>query len=98
MLRLARLVGFCVLGITTGGAGRAAEKDSEDARLATFFKKYLDEEFRHRPMEATRLGDHRFDHRLDDLSSKARAASTARTRTALAALPRQVDVKKLSPS
>ena len=99
MKRLATLVGLCVLGIATGEGGRAAERDGgEDARLTTFFKKYLDEEFRHRPMEATRLGDHRFDHRLDDLSPKARAATTARTRTALADLPRQIDVKKLSPS
>src|SRR3954449_13068655 len=99
MKRLAKLVGLCVLGITMGGRGRAAERDDrEDARLTTFFKKYLDEEFRHRPMEATRLGDHRFDHLLDDLSPKARAATTARTRTALADLPRQIDVKKLSPS
>jgi uncharacterized protein (DUF885 family) len=81
------------------GRGLTAEKEgSEDARLTAFFKKYLDEEFRHRPMEATRLGDHRFDDRLDDLSPKARAATTTRTRKALAALPRQVDVKKLSPS
>src|SRR5436305_2124005 len=78
--------------------GPARADNPEDARLNAYFKKYLDEEFRHRPMEATRLGDHRFDHRLDDLSPKARAATTARTRTALAALPRQVDVKKLSPS
>ena len=37
--------------------------DSEDARLASFFKNYLDELFRLRPCTATRLGDHRFEDR-----------------------------------
>src|SRR5262245_28475240 len=98
MKRLAALAGLCVLGLAAGG-GQGAEKDGgEDARLTAFFKKYLDEEFRHRPMEATRLGDHRFDHLLDDVSPKARASTTERTRKALAELPRQIDAKKLSPS
>src|SRR5262245_41108885 len=96
MKRLATLAGLCILGMAT--EGRSAEKDNEDARLTAFFRKYLDEEFRHRPMEATRLGDHHFDHLLDDLSPKARAATTERTRKALASLPRQIDRKKLSPS
>src|SRR5437879_5524978 len=88
-----------VLALGLAGRGVGAEKEhGEDARLTTFFKKYLEEEFRHRPMEATRLGDHRFDDHLDDLSPKARAVTTERTRKALAALPRQIDVKKLSPS
>src|SRR5262245_28331197 len=68
----------------------------EDARLTAFFRKYLDEEFRHRPLEATRLGDRRFDHLLDDLSGKARAANTERTRKTLEELPKQVDHDKLS--
>src|SRR5262249_38821189 len=80
------------------GSGWCADRENEDTRLTAFFRKYLDEEFRHRPMEATRLGEHRFDHLLDDLSPKARAATTERTRKALAELPRQVDVTKLSPS
>src|SRR6266511_1234319 len=95
---LATLAGLCVLGLALGGSGRCADKENEDARLTAFFRKYLDEEFRHRPMEATRLGEHRFDHLLDDLSPKARAATTERTRKALAELARQVDVKKLSAS
>jgi uncharacterized protein (DUF885 family) len=68
----------------------------EDARLTAFFKEYLEEQFRRRPLEATRLGDHRFDDRLDDLSPKARAAWTERQRQALADLPKRVDYHKLS--
>ncbi len=51
-----------------------------------------------RPLEATRLGDHRYDHLLDDLSAAARAAGTERARAALAALPQRVDYSKLGRS
>jgi uncharacterized protein (DUF885 family) len=70
--------------------------DDEDAKLAAFFKRYLEDEFRQRPLEATRLGDHRFDALLDDLSPKARKGATERLRKALADLPAQVDYRKLS--
>src|SRR5262245_13972347 len=71
---------------------------AEDAKLTAFFKGYLDEHFRQRPLEATRLGDHRFDDRLEDVSPAARAAWTELTRKTLADLPRQVDYTKLSRS
>jgi uncharacterized protein (DUF885 family) len=76
------------------GASRADE--DEDARLTAFFKTYLEEEFRSRPLEATRLGDHRFDHLLDDISPKARAGWAQRYRATLADLPRKVDYHQLS--
>ena len=47
--------------------------------------------FRAEPLMATRLGDHRFDDKLDDLSPEARAANVERDRKALAELPRKVD-------
>ncbi len=68
----------------------------EDAKLLAFFKAYLEDEFKHRPVEATRLGDHRLDDRLDDISPEARAANVARNRQTLAELPKQVDYDKLS--
>jgi uncharacterized protein (DUF885 family) len=70
--------------------------DDEDARLTAFFKRYLGEEFRLKPFDATRLGDHRFDHLLDDLSPKARAAWAERTRKVLHGLPEQIAYQKLS--
>jgi uncharacterized protein (DUF885 family) len=76
----------------------AGPADSEDARLTAFFKDYLEQEFRQRPLEATRLGDHRFDDRLDDISPKTRAAWKERWRKTLAELPRKVAYKKLSRS
>lgn len=76
----------------------AVSADDEDAKLTAFFQKFLDEEFKHRPLDATRLGDHRFDDRLDDLSPKARAAGVDRLRQTLRDLPKQVDYSKLSRS
>jgi uncharacterized protein (DUF885 family) len=79
-------------------AAPSAAATDEDARLETFFKEYLEQAFRQRPLEATRLGDHRFDHLLDDVSPKARAAWADSYRAALAELPRKVDYAKLSRS
>src|SRR5262249_17076619 len=74
------------------------ESATEDAKLNAFFKKYLDEEFRRRPLEATRLGDHRFDHLLDDVSAKARSEWKERTAKTLADLRKEINKKKLSRS
>src|SRR5881392_3417922 len=70
--------------------------DDEASRLSAFFKSYLEDEFKQRPLEATRLGDHRYDHLLDDLSPKARAASAGRWRKALQELSRRISYKRLS--
>jgi uncharacterized protein (DUF885 family) len=86
---------FLILALFALASLPAAE-DNEDAKLTAFFKTYLDETFRRQPLEATRLGDHRFDHLLDDVSPKARAAWTEHTRAALAELPRKIDYKRLS--
>jgi uncharacterized protein (DUF885 family) len=93
-----RIAGCLLLGLVAGllalPQGHAA--DSEDARLTAFFKDYLDESFRHHPVEATRLGEHRFDDRLDDLSRTAIDAWAERQRQVLAELPKHIDTKKLS--
>jgi uncharacterized protein (DUF885 family) len=72
--------------------------ESEDARLTAFFKAYLDETFRLRPLEATRLGDHRFDHLLDDISAPARQRWLDHDRRTLEELPQKIDKAKLSRS
>jgi hypothetical protein len=92
-----RLVVCGLLGLAAG-VPAAAEAEDEDAKLTKLFRAYLDEEFRQRPLEATRLGDHRFDDRLDDVSPKARAEWTERARRMLRDLPRQIDREKLSKS
>jgi uncharacterized protein (DUF885 family) len=90
------LLGVLALAVALSGSARAAE--SEDEKLTAFFKAFLEEEFQHRPLDATRLGDHRFDDRLDDLSPAARAADLTRWRAALTALPKKIDAEKLSRS
>lgn len=77
---------------------RADEPNAEDKKLETVFKTYLDEEFKKRPLEATRNGDHRFDHLLDDVSAEARAAGKARTQKMFDELPKLVSYEKLSRS
>jgi uncharacterized protein (DUF885 family) len=79
---------------TARSAGGAA--NAEDAKLEAFFKAYLEEEFRQRPLEATRLVDHRYDDVLDDVSAKGRKAWAERVDKTLVELPKQIAHKKLS--
>src|SRR5262245_49468898 len=68
----------------------------EDAKLAAFFKDYVEEFMKNNPYEASRLGDHRYDDRLNDLSAKARAADLQRHKDTLAKLPKAVAFDQLS--
>ena len=70
--------------------------EDADAALNAFFRQYLEAHFRHQPLAATRLGDHRFDAQLEDLSPAARQAWTELTRQTLKTLPKRVDFAKLS--
>jgi uncharacterized protein (DUF885 family) len=74
--------------------GRSAR--AEDGKLEAFFRAYLDQRFRQQPLDASRLGDHRFDHLLDDLSPAARSARAERDRRTLQELPRKIEYTKLS--
>jgi len=60
-----------------------------DGKLESVFKTYLDDYFRRRPLEATRLGEHRFDSQLEELTPEARAKWLELTRRMLADLPRE---------
>ncbi|MFL5242493.1 MAG: DUF885 domain-containing protein [Gemmataceae bacterium] len=68
----------------------------EDAQLARFFKNYLDDQFKLQPYTATRAGDHRFDHLLEDVSPKARALWKALDKKALESLPKEIAYEKLT--
>jgi uncharacterized protein (DUF885 family) len=70
--------------------------NEEDARLEQFFRENLERQFALRPVDATSLGDHRFDHLLDDLRAPARARWTEQSRAALKELTQHVNRAKLS--
>ena len=79
------------------GAGVISSPGQDmDKKLSTFFQEYLETLFRHQPLEATHLGDHRFDSLLDDLAREGLAARRARDVEELEALPRRIDYAQLS--
>ena len=86
---------LCVLAAVASPLDAA---ESEEERLNAFFKAYLEQSFQRRPLDATRLGDHRFDHLLDDISAKARAGWTEHFRQTLADLSQKIAYAKLPRS
>jgi len=84
-----------LLATTMVLAGPLMAPAAEDDKLAAFFKAYLEAQMKAAPVEASRLGDHRYDDRIEDLSPKARAAYWDKQKSALAGLAR-LDFKSLS--
>jgi uncharacterized protein (DUF885 family) len=70
--------------------------NGEDQKLESFFKAYLDEYFRLQPVQASKLGDHRFDAQLEDVSPEARKQWLAHWETTLRALPKHVNYSQLT--
>ena len=50
-----------LLSLCRSLAESAPEPQSEDGRSTAYFKEHLADEMKHRPLDATRLGDHRYD-------------------------------------
>ena len=63
----------------------------EDAKLEKFFRTYLDTLCQQRPAAATAMGEHKYDHLLDDLSEKGVAAREGLDSTTLAALKKDAE-------
>ena len=96
IMHLSRLI---VVGMALCiASGTLTFAQEADPQLEKFFKEHLEASFRLRPVEATGLGDHRYDNRLDDISKEARAGWLKQTRATLKELPKQVNHKKLSPA
>ncbi len=87
------MVTFFLLGTTMPALGQKA-----DSALDAFFQAYLERHFRLEPLAATQLGEHRFDHELEDVSSTSRAEWDLLTRTTLAGLSQAVDSSRLTPA
>ena len=88
---VSRVITVLLLGIAIQAAGQ-----SVDATLQNLFRRYLDERFAMHPLEATQLGDHRFDHLLDDLSPAALERSLEHLKKTRARLPKEISRKQLS--
>lgn len=82
--------------VVTLSCSVAAFAQTADEKLEAFFKSHLEESFQLRPLEATMLGDHRFDHLLDDISPEARSAWLEQYRRQLKRLPAEVAYDDLS--
>ena len=89
---LALLLGIALMPVPAADPPPTAE----DARLATLFQSYLDEEFRRHPVFATQQGNHEYDDQLDDLSPEARHKDRETARQRLADLRQEIDYQKLS--
>ncbi len=96
MRPLNSLLWSIVLVAIAFGASARLFAQTPDQNLESFFRQYLDEVFSMNPYEATLLGDHRFDHLLDDISPAARAKRLEHSRTKLTQLSREIDRSKLS--
>src|SRR5260370_41009334 len=83
-------------GLFLASPSTVAAPEDEDARLTAYFRAFLDEDFRDCPLNATTLGDHRFDDKLDDVSPRSRAVWAVHYRETLKELPKKVDRAKLS--
>src|SRR5215207_5328486 len=82
---------FVLLSVLVPMLGHAAS----DEALQKFFKRYMDERFVLHPTEATALGDHRFDDKLDDLSPEALERSLKHLKQTRTRLHKEIDWKKL---
>ena len=91
-----RLLATLGLGMLAFFSGGTAAESSADGAFSAYYRNYLEEEFRLHPTMATTLGDHRFDHLLDDVSPASRARWSERTRATLAELPTRIAYAALS--
>jgi uncharacterized protein (DUF885 family) len=82
--------------LLVGGMPNVFAANSEDQKLESFFKAYLDEYFRLQPVQATKLGDHRFDAQLEDVSPEVRKQWLAHAERAVQALPKHVNYSQLT--
>lgn len=90
------ILGIVMLVAQPLAHSEAQNAGQEDEKLAAYFKEYLDEEFKQQPLQASRAGDHRYDHLLDDVSAAARAAGKERRQRTLAELPKRIAYQKLT--
>lgn len=95
-LLMSSIIPRAVIGIVLCLSVLTGRAQTEDSKLESFFKSYLDTYFQMRPLEATRLGDHLFDRKLEDLTPESRAQWAELNKATQRRLPQAVDKQKLS--
>jgi len=93
-LRIVLLTGF---GLALASTTTAQQPDA-DQKLEEFFDRYMEAGFQLSPTLATRLGDHRFDDRLDDVSPEKVKQMRELNAQTLRDLPTVVSFQGLSPA
>ncbi len=86
----------CLLLLGVAAWPSLACGQTADEQLESLFKSHLEETFRLRPLDATILGDHRFDHLLDDISSTARVGWLNQSKKSLQRLTTEISESELS--
>ena len=86
----------CILVLITTVNISPLRAQTADQQLEAFFKNHLEECFKMRPLEATMLGDHRFDDQLDDISAEARQRWLQHYRSQLQRLVQQIPRQQLT--
>ena len=89
-------LGLAMLSWCLNAPIQAQETAQADARLSVRFQEWLDDQCKRHPMFATYLGNHDYDHLLDDLSPEARAEDLQNDKKVLVELQQQLDLKSLS--
>ena len=89
------LESLCALLASMVIATACAAAQNADAQFEAIGKRFVDEFGRYAPVDATQLGDHRFDAELDDLRPAGRARSEAFSRQLLSELE-AIDRARLS--
>ncbi len=72
-------------------------KSTQNAKLSRLYGQHLEETFRLRPVLATSLGDHRYDHLLDDITAEGRSTWDAQNLESLDILHQTIVYHSLSP-
>ena len=93
--RTTTIIAALLFVLTASFAHPAAASGDANATFEALGKRYLDEFGRYTPVNATALGDHRYDGDLDDLGAAGRAKTLAWHESLLADLGR-IDRSKLS--
>lgn len=76
---------FSTLPLVAGAANAASQRPA-DKEFAKLSANWLDNYLRLSPVQATQIGEHRFDDQIDDLSAKGRAKQLAFNKSTLAKL------------